>query len=183
MRRLLLVLAVSAGMLVLTPGTSWACSCVQSTVAQHVERAETVVDATVQWESSNGIETTYSVEVASQYKGKAAETEKLVSPASLAACGLGDLATGERYLFFVRGKHPGQMKIDSCGGSTPYAAATAAQVEAVTGEPTAPYVTPPVARGATDQDPIAGTSVGSILGTTAIIALVIGGLVWLRRKA
>ncbi|MCZ4499764.1 MAG: hypothetical protein JWQ74_2317 [Marmoricola sp.] len=183
MRRLLLVLAVAAGMLVLTPGTSWACSCVQSSVAQHVKNAGTVVDATVQWVSSNGIETTYSVEVAGQYKGKAAQREKLVGPASEAACGLGDLAAGERYLFFVKGRHPGQMKVDACGGSLPYDATTAAQVAAVTGPATGPYVSPPVRPGAVDEDPIAGTSVWSILGTSAIIAFVIGGLIWIRRKA
>src|SRR4051812_2497643 len=96
--RLLFVLAVTAGMLVLTPQTSWACSCAFTTTAQKVHNAGTVVDATLEWVATNQITTTYSVKVSTVYKGKAAEREKLVGSAQESACGLGSLVTGKRYL-------------------------------------------------------------------------------------
>ncbi len=138
MRRLLFVLAVTAGLLVLSPGTSWACSCVSSTTAEHVKRADTVVDGTLEWTATNGVTTTYSVKVDDVFKGRAGVREKLLSPANAAACGLGDLATNKRYVFFVTGEHPGTMQVNSCGGSTLYDAALATQVQAATGPPGPP---------------------------------------------
>src|SRR5690242_2182216 len=107
--KLLCVLAVTAGMLVLTPSTSWACSCVMRTTAQQVHSAGTVVDATVDWVSTNGITTTYSVKVSKVFKGKAAEKEKLVGSAQESACGLGSLVSDKRYLIYIHGEHPGAM--------------------------------------------------------------------------
>lgn len=183
MSRFLLVVGMIAGLLFLTPTAAIACSCAEAGVAAQVKRADTIVDATLAWRSGNGVETTYGIEVAEVYKGKAATQEKLRTPADGAACGLGDLATEERYLFFIRGEHPGEMRVDLCGGSTAYTAALAQQVAAITGEPTGPYVAPPVRPGPKDEDQIEGTSVGTILGTGAVIALVIGGLVLLRRRS
>ncbi len=138
MRRLLFVLAVTAGLLVLSPGTSWACSCVSSTTAEHVKRADTVLDGTLEWTASDGLTTTYSVKVDDVFKGRAGVREKLLSPANAATCGLGDLATNKRYVFFVTGVHPGTMQVNSCGGSTLYDASLAAQVQSATGPPGAP---------------------------------------------
>jgi hypothetical protein len=182
--KLLLVLAVSAGILVLTPQSSWACSCAISTTAQQVERAGTVVDATLDWVATNGITTTYSVKVSKVYKGKAAEREKLVGSASAASCGLGSLATDQRYLFFIDGKHPGQMRVSLCSGTVPYDAALAAKVQAVTGEdPTGPFATPGSKPGAVDEDPINGTAWYTVVITGLVLAGVLGGLIWVRRKA
>src|SRR5205085_11087081 len=153
--RLLFVLAVTAGILVLTPQTSWACSCASSTTEQQVARAETVVEGTLDWVATNGISTTYSVAVEKVFKGKAAEREKLVGNASEASCGLGSLATDEKYLFFIEGRHPGQMKVSLCTGTTPYDPMLAAKIVSVTGEePTGPFATPGSRTGAVDEDPI-----------------------------
>lgn len=183
LRRFLLVLAVTAGMLVLTPTPSWACSCATQPTAALVERADTIVDGTLVWTSTNGIERTYSLAIDRVFKGKAAQREKVLTQASEAACGLGNLATDERYLFFIKGEHLGTMSTGLCNGSGPYDAAVASEVEAITGPPTGPteLFAPPM--GAIDEDPIEGTSVTTVVGTTVVIAAVIGGLLWLRRKA
>ncbi|MCW2753646.1 MAG: hypothetical protein JWQ32_1057 [Marmoricola sp.] len=178
MKRLVLVLAVTAGMLVLSPGPSWACSCVSGTTADHVKRAETILDGTLEWTSSNGLTTTYGVQVEDVFKGRAGVREKLLSPANAATCGLGDLATNERYVFFVTGIHPGVMQVTSCGGSAPYAAALAAQVRAATGPPGRP-IPEPVAV-------VSGHGSGHrwawITGVLVIGAAVTGALTWSRRR-
>ena len=183
--RLVFVLAVTAGMLVLTPQTSWACSCAARTTAQQVRAAGTVVDARLDWVASNGISTTYSVKVSKVYKGKAAEKEKLIGSAQESACGLGTLATDKRYLIFIEGKHPGRMRVSLCqGGAVPYDAALAAKIVSVTGaEPTGPFAAPGSRPGAVDEDPIDGTPWYTVVITGAVLAAVLGGLVWLRRKA
>lgn len=183
MRRMLLVLAVTAGMLVLTPGTSWACSCVTSTTAEQAQRADTVVDGTLSYVTTNGIERTYGVSVTGVYKGRSADFEKLVSNANEASCGLGDLATGKRYLFFISGEHPGRMRVGLCGGSTLYDARVAAAIAAVTGPPTVPSEIRQPPRGPVDEDPIAGTAWYTAVGTTLVLAAVLVGLIWLRRSS
>jgi hypothetical protein len=182
-RRMVLVLAVTAGMLVLTPTTSWACSCAQQETVAHVARADTIVDGTLVWSSTNGIERTYSLQIDQVFKGKAAAREKVLTPASDAACGLGQLATDERYLFFITGEHLGTMSSGLCSGTAPYDAALASEIEAVTGDPTGPTELAVPETGPVDNDPIEGTSVITVIGTTLVVAAVIGGLVWLRRKA
>jgi hypothetical protein len=132
-KHILLVLGIAIGAIFLTPTAALACSCVHSTVAKQIADAETIVDATLTWESTNELETSYGIAVGTLYKGKATAIEKLQTQASVAACGLGDLATSGRYLFFIRGEHPGQLTVDACGGSTPYDATLAAQIRSATG--------------------------------------------------
>jgi len=181
--RMLLVLAVAVGMLVLTPTTSWACSCAVEPTAQYVGRADTIVDATLVWTSTNGLERTYSLQVDKVYKGSAAAREKVLTNASDAACGLGLLATDERYLFFIKGEHLGQMSSGLCSGTGPYDAARAAEIEAITGAPKGPTELAVPESGPVDPDQIEGTSWYTVVGTGLVVAAVLGGLVWLRRKA
>jgi hypothetical protein len=141
-RRALLVLAVSAGLLLLTPSPSWACSCAASPPLQQVENAGTVAVGTVDWTATDGQTRTYQVSVDRVYKGAAARTEKLTTNASEAACGVGGLATGKRYLFFIDGVHPGAMRVGLCGGTTAYDDALAHQVAAMTGPPGRPLPGP-----------------------------------------
>ena len=179
--RTLLVLAVAAGILVLTPTASWACSCASVPTATQVRHADTVVDGTLKWIASNGMETTYSVSVDQVFKGKAAAREKLIGPADEAACGLGSLATNERYLFFIDGEHPGRMTVNSCSGSGPYDVKTAAEVEAVTGVPGGP-IAPPDVSTPIDKDMDAGTSWFPVIGSSLAVGLVLGGLLLLARR-
>lgn len=181
-RRTLMVLAIAVGMLVLTPTASWSCSCAVQETAVQVKRADTVVDATVVWVATNGIERTYSLKIDQVYKGKAAEFEKVQTPASEAACGLGSLAPEERYLFFITGEHLGQMSSGLCSGTAPYAAGLAAEIEAVTGPPSGPTELAVQPTGPVDEDQIEGTAWYTVVGTALTLAAVIGGLIWLRRK-
>lgn len=182
MRRVILVVGLVAGFLFLTPTAAIACSCADIGVAAQVRNADTIVDATLEWATTNGIERSYGIKVAEVYKGKAATQEKLRTPADEAACGLGNLATEERYLFFISGEHPGQLRVGLCGGSAEWTPELAEQVRAVTGPPTGPYVAPPEKPGPKDDDQIVGTSVWTVIGTGAVLAAVIGGLVLLRRR-
>jgi hypothetical protein len=142
-RRALLVLLVSGGLLVLTPSPSWACSCAVSAPRQQIELAGTVATGTVDWTATDGQTRSYQVSVDQVFKGAAARTEKLTTSANEASCGVGGLATGKRYLFFIDGVHPGAMRIGLCGGTTAYDDALAQQVEAVTGPPGRPLSGPP----------------------------------------
>lgn len=175
MRRLLLALAVTVGMLVLTPSPSWACSCAVAKTPQQVRNAGTVAAGTVDWTATDGQTRTYQVSLDAVYKGAAAETEKLATSADEASCGVGDLATGKRYLFFIEGRHPGAMRIGLCGGTTTYDAALARQIERVTGPPGKPSAAADIS---SDDDSgsrtalVAGGAAG-LLALAALVALVL----------
>jgi hypothetical protein len=178
--RCLLAMLTAVGVLVLTPGPSWACSCVMATTAQHVRDAVTVASGTVDWTASDGQTRTYRVDVDGVYKGAAAESEKLSTSANDASCGLGSLATGKRYLFFIDGRHPGAMSVSLCGGTVAYDAAVARHVEAVTGPPGKPLTTPVPASVADDS----GNRTAAVaLGAGGLLlAAAVGGLVLRRRR-
>jgi hypothetical protein len=179
-RRLLLAVVVVFGILVLTPSPSWACSCASSTPAEQVQRAVTVAAGTVDWTATDGQTRTYKVEFDRVYKGSAAASEKLATPANEAACGVGDLAAGQRYLFFIDGEHPGSMRIGLCGGTTPYDAALVGQVEAVTGPPGKPLATPTVTGPSGDER---GRTTLVAVGAGAVLVLATGAAFFLRRRS
>ena len=166
MRRLLLAFALTFGMLVLTPSPSWACSCAVGSTPQQVRAAVTIASGTVDWTATDGQTRTYKVDFDAVYKGSAAASEKLRTSESESACGVGQLATGKRYLFFIDGQHPGTMRVGLCGGTTPYADALARQVSSITGPPGKPLAT-------TDSSTPAEDDSG---GRTGAIALGAGGL-------
>jgi hypothetical protein len=182
MRRLLLVLTVAAGMLVLTPQPSWACSCAMADPATHAQRADTIIAGTLDWTSTNGLERAYQVEVDQVFKGTAVAKEKLTTKAAEASCGLGALATGRRYLFFVRGTHGGAMRVDLCGGSQEYSDALAAQVQQATGPPRQPD---PLPTSGTFQlngdDRTLPTIAGIVGGSLVAVALLVGAVAGVRR--
>lgn len=142
MRRVLLVVALLGGLIFLTPTAALACSCVQRTTAAEVKRADTIVEATLAWTTSNGVDATYGVDVEQVYKGKAATFEKLRTGPNAALCGLGDPVPERRYVFFLQGEHPGQMQVEACGGSALSNQALLSAVQAATGDPTAPVAAP-----------------------------------------
>jgi len=183
-RRFLLALGLSAGLLMLTPSPSWACSCAINGVPQQVRHAVTVAAGTVAWTATNGQTRTYEVSFDSVYRGAAGRSEKLVTAVEAAACGVGDLAPGKRYLFFVEGKHPGTMPIEKCGGTTAYDDSVARQVQSITGPPVKPLPTPDARR---DDETSAGGVRGRpvVVGGVAIVLVSIaaGVLVAVRRRA
>jgi hypothetical protein len=178
-RRIALAFAIAIGLLVLTPSPSWACSCAFTQVPQQVEAAVTIASGTVDWTATDGQTRTYQVDVDTVFKGAAAESEKLSTAANEAACGVGDLATGRRYLFFIDGKHPGAMRIGLCGGTTAYDEAVAARVEAITG-PSGKPLSARTAHGATDDE--RGRTVLVAVGAAALLTLATGAAFFLRRR-
>jgi MYXO-CTERM domain-containing protein len=174
-----LAVAVAFGMLVLTPSASWACSCAISTTPQHVKAAGTVAAGTVDWTATDGQTRTYKVDFDAVYKGSVAGSEKLSTAANDAACGVGDLATGRRYLFFVEGEHPGMMRLGLCGGTAPYDPALAARVAAITGPPSA-RLAPRTSSVAGDDGPDGTVTVA--VGAAALLALAAGAALFVRRR-
>jgi hypothetical protein len=177
--RIVLALAVVFGILVLTPSPSWACSCALGTTAQQVKRAATVASGTVDWTATDGQTRTFQVDFDSVYKGAAAESEKLTTAANEAACGVSDLATGRRYLFFIDGQHPGAMRIGLCGGTTPYDEALAQKVESVAGPPGKPLAAGTVDAPADDER---GRTVTIALGAGALLLVAMGAAFAMRRR-
>ena len=176
MRQCLLALAVTLGMLVLTPSPSWACSCAIAKPPAPVKAAARGAPGTVDWTATDGQTRTYRVDFDSVYKGAAATSEKLRTSASEASCGLGNLATGRRYLFFIDGRHPGAMRVSLCGGTTAYDDAVARQVQAVTGPPGKPLVAPGTASSTDDDTSRTGWIAGGgavLLVAAAAVALVL----------
>jgi hypothetical protein len=178
-RRWILAVAIAFGLLVLTPSPSWACSCAITKPAQQAEAAVTIASGTVDWTASDGQTRTYKVDFDAVYKGSAAESEKLSTAASEAACGVGDLAPGRRYLFFIDGEHPGTMRIGLCGGTTAYDDRLAGQVQAVTGPPGKPVSAP---RPSASTDDNRGRTVAVGVGAAAVLALTTGAAFVLRRR-
>jgi hypothetical protein len=175
-RRLLLAFAVTLGIFVLTPSPSWACSCAIAPAAQQVRGAVTIASGTVDWTATDGQTRTYKVDFDAVYKGSAGSSEKLSTNASEAACGVGDLAPGKRYLFFIDGQHPGAMRIGLCGGTTPYADPLVRQVEAITGPPKQPLASSDSKDTADDTSSRAWSitlGAGGLLVLAAVVAFVV----------
>jgi hypothetical protein len=173
-RRFVLALAVTLGLLVLTPSPSWACSCAMATTKQQVKNAVTVAAGTVDWTATDNQTRTYEVDFDAVWKGTAASSEKLVTAAADSACGVGDLAPGKRYLFFIEGRHPGVMRIGLCGGTAAYDATLAGQVQAITGPPGRPLAAPDRASG--DEPSRSGHTTSRVVlaaaGTTLLVIAV-----------
>jgi hypothetical protein len=167
-RRCLLALAVTFGILVLTPSPSWACSCAVATTQQHVRDAVTVAAGTVDWTATDGLTRTYKVDFDGVYKGAAGTSEKLVTSANEASCGLANLATGERYLFFIEGRHPGAMRVGLCGGTT--------------GPPGKPVASPGSGIGGQPAERHTARTVTIGLGGALLLALAVGAVVARRRQ-
>jgi hypothetical protein len=178
---LALVLAVCFGLLVLTPSPSWACSCAMTDTSRYVQDAVTVAAGTVDWTATDGQSVTYEVHFDTVYKGAAAGSEKLLTSAQGASCGLANLATGKRYLFFIEGRHPGAMRVGLCGGTVAYDDAVAQEVQAVTGPPGRP-LSSPAAEHSAESSGGTGRAVVLGVGAAALVAAV-GAVVVRRRRA
>lgn len=171
------IAAFLAGATVLiSPSAAIACSCATLTPEQYTKNADTVGTGTVEWTSTNGIDRTYSVAFEQVFKGVAGMREKLVTPADGAACGLDNLVADQRYIFFIDGKHPGQMKINLCGGTTAYDTEVLDAVQSVTGTDAFPPF-PSTDSGPTvsddDPDPIRYIGIGAfvIAGIAVVVVL------------
>jgi hypothetical protein len=141
-RRLLVVLVTTVGLVVLGPSTAYACDCATATPRSALGYADVVVEAAVvqkdEPEQLEGMDVTrYLLEVRTVHKGEATERLEFASNYSGAACGLEGVEVGHRGMFFLyRPTADGGYEPDAalvanlCGGSMRI---TQAQVERVTG--------------------------------------------------
>jgi hypothetical protein len=166
-------------MLVLTPSPSWACSCAVATTQEHVKRAVTIASGTIDWTATDGQTRTYEVDVDAVFKGAAAASEKLRTNADEASCGLANLATDRRYLFFIDGEHPGSMRVDLCGGTVEYDDAAAQRIAAITGPPGEPVAVSSPELPDTEDNSTRNLVLG--LGALALL-LVLAGAIAVRRR-
>jgi hypothetical protein len=140
-RALLVVPLMFAALLVLPTAPAWACSCASSTVTESVERADVVLlgrlsksdgPSRVGLSPSSDDPWQYTFAVNEVYKGRAAGTTHVVSPASSASCGLEGLLPGRDYIVFAQAQGR-ELRASLCGGSDLAGSGLVADVEAVTG--------------------------------------------------
>jgi hypothetical protein len=124
--------------LVLAPSPAIACSCASRPLAEQVRHADSIGVGAVAWISEGAKQTTVAVDFARVYKGELGSREKVLTPASGAACGLDLLQTGHNYAFFVEGMHRGRITASLCGGTTASTAQLDDRLERITGPPRDP---------------------------------------------
>lgn len=156
--RLFAATALALVALVLVPAPSYACSCAQSTLQEHVDRAEVVVRGTVDSREgpenarvrSSMDEVTYAVTVAEVYRGDPPVPLEVHSVESGASCGLENIRLGDEYVVFAdEGTGPGnegELWANLCGGTASATPELVAAVEAATG----PGAGPPASDVPTD---------------------------------
>lgn len=176
------ILAGALSVVVLTPGTSYACSCVQRSTAQFVDGADVVVsgvltDIDEEFALTSTGTTTYTVEVDRVLKGVATRKVRFESQTSGAACGLEVAGTGRSYVFFLNETSDG-YSAGLCGGTAEAQYLSVGEVGAITGPATEP------SPGVSGSEPVA--SLGFLAAPFAVAAGVVlllpVGLLWLRMR-
>jgi hypothetical protein len=193
--RLILAALLSAGGLVLlTPATAQACSCVGGDVAAYAERADVVFTGTLleitpppkRLFQFSGDPATYSFDVDRVHEGQLGPSAEVRSAVSGASCGLEGLRTGGRYVVFAT--LGDGLWANLCGGTGPVRPGVLRQLENAVGPAGAP---------AADVSDHAVGSVGSegpdgpaassglpglgVVGTVGLVVAV-AGVLTLRRR-
>ncbi len=125
---LLLAATLAASPQVLPIGTAYACSCVQSNLDEHVERANLIVLGTVvridevaNEDLTDELRTNYNLTVAvgEQLKGSApaSVTVRDATLQSSACSAFSPDAVGQEFLLFLRWNDDGLLTTSSCAGS------------------------------------------------------------------
>ncbi len=141
-RRLLAALLLAGCAVVLGSLPAQAgCTCAAGHTQTHTKRANDVFTGTITHVSSarsseggGGATMTYDIDVERVYKGNIkTATVKITSDRSTRACGLGDLPTDRRYLFFVKADGS-ELTSDSCSGTARADAQLVHKVEKLLGD-------------------------------------------------
>lgn len=184
MRRMLVALLLALSGVLLTQMPAHACTCVESDTAGHIKNATTVLLGTVTSSRKQGKTLTYVIQVERVYKGVAATSVTLRTPATKGACALDDLVADRRYVFF--GTQQGDVvEVNSCGGTAAASARLLTSVTRVLGAGTSPESSSdsgPVTATFTRVDGTAPTTFPRLAapgGALVIIGLL--GLLFLRR--
>jgi hypothetical protein len=171
-----------------------ACTCQRPPVAQQVEEADGVFSGTVSMASGPTTSgkrqvMSYDVKVDRVYKGDITSTTVTVkSNADPTKCGLRDLTSGTRYLFFVRVNDESALLADQCGGTGLAKNSKTQKVKAILGPGTNP--TPPKPEEATfervaDSDPPELTRLaapGAAMVLVGLLGLMVFGALGRKRR-
>lgn len=184
--RALIALAIAvAGVVVVGAAPAFACRCAVGELETQAERADAVFLGTVEEVSrtDGGRAYDYRVAVDTAWTDGVNDEVVVTSAVAPAACGLGELPTGQDYLFLASGDRP-PYSANSCGGSGPGTERRQAAVASALGE--GQPVEPPEPRSATrtrvaDSEPRGFTRLAAPGAAMALIGLL--GLVVVRRLA
>lgn len=155
MRRLVpgfvLAFVMAAVSVVLTQVPAHACTCKDSNLNQNVERADAVFTGTVTAVQRPPDENSRVIMILAEadrsWRGNVPAKVELTTPSTAAACGVGNLKTDKKYLFFAQSDNA-QLTIDSCGGTTAFTAELGNDVTKLLGE-----AEDPAAAGDPPSDP------------------------------
>ncbi len=118
--RLLATAALTAGLVPVVGGTSWACSCVAADTAQHARESAKVYSGTITeitqlapTDAQGSLAYAYTVDVETVVKGEPGEHPRVASPAGAAGCGI-VLEKGPVIVF----DRKGDGNVDLCDGTT-----------------------------------------------------------------
>ncbi len=160
MRSVLAAVLLALGLVVVGPSTAYACSCIVSTPAELLDRADVVVLGTVadrEPARSDGTvaAVSYVLDVQRVYKGQAGLQVEFATSGSSASCGL-DLVVSDRPRVVFLTRADGVLTGSSCGGT---GMLTPAQVAGLTGEGTEPATPEPAPTAQGVGDPAAAVGV------------------------
>ncbi len=187
--RLLLAALVGAlAVVVLAPGPAFACSCVQASLAEHVDDADVVVVATVDGVDRPGLlafsadQARYALTVEQALKGEVSVRTEVHSAVSGASCGLEGVEEGGRYVVFAHREASGTLSASLCGGTRPVTSEVLAETTAAAGGAGELFDASPYESTLTmtfDEPLAAGLAAPLAVLAGAALLLITGGL-WLR---
>jgi len=163
---------------ILVPSTAFACSCVQLSVAEKVERADLVVKGSIEARDEGPPKVigsldpvTYTVAVDEVLKGDSGPVAKVESAVHQASCGV-EVQVGRSYVIFADAGENGTYEANLCGGTSGARPGYVAQVAAITDAASGPddSILPP-----TGGPPVAASALGGLLlaGATVVAAVVL----------
>jgi hypothetical protein len=191
-RLILAALLCAGGLVLLSPTSAQACSCVRGDVATHAGWADVVFTGTLvemrpppdRLILSSGDPATYSFDVDRVHQGRVGPTAEVRSAVSGASCGLEGMRTGSRYVVFAT--RDDGLWANLCGGTQLLRPAVIRRLDGVVGPGRAPTTEPPQATagsvaavGPDASDALPGVP-GLALAAGALVTL--GGVLALRRR-
>ena len=125
-RLVLAGLLAAVGMVLVNPGTSYACSCAVSQLPDHAAWADVVFTGTLteidlppeRRVMSSGEKVDYTFAVDAVHQGEVRATAVVTSAVSGASCGLEGLKVDRAYVVFATGD-PARFEANLCGGTAP----------------------------------------------------------------